>query len=118
VRLGHLRHRSALPELGNGGEDVFDVVGLSRQHVAGKNALSRLAGIAAAKPDLDPAVPFDGLQTPLHPSVGQDDPRTAAYRANTSGENVVIRARQNIAVSCRVYFQYVRQHVPRRPLMD
>jgi len=115
VRLGHLRHRSALPELGNGGEDVFDIIGLSRQNIAGKDALSRLAGITAAKPDPDSAVPFAGLQAPLHPGIGQDDRRAAARGANTSGENVVIRARQNKAVSGRVYFQYVRQHVPRRP---
>jgi hypothetical protein len=48
VRLGHMRHQSALPQLGNRAEDVGDIVGLSRQNVAGKDALARLAGIAAA----------------------------------------------------------------------
>lgn len=115
MRPGHLCHRCAPRELGNSGEDVLYAVGLSRQHVAGKNALARLAGHAQRQPDPHPAVPLGGLQAPLHPDVGQDDPGAGARRANTSGQNLVVSASQQLAVSGRVYFQYVCQHVPRRP---
>lgn len=56
VRTGHLRHRSPLPELGNRGEDGCDVVGLSRQNIAGKDSLASLALHATRQADQQPDV--------------------------------------------------------------
>lgn len=70
MRPGCARNRCAFTDLVKRGEDVCCAVGLSRQNIARKNALTRLAGITAAKPDLDSYVSFYGLQTSPYPAIG------------------------------------------------